>query len=159
MVSLKHSPKQWCIQHKIDPMVYFAWLGMKQRCNNPHNPAYPNYGGRGIKVCKRWENEFRNFEIDMGPHPGRGWSLERKNNNGNYTSRNCIWATRTIQNRNSRHVRLTVRDIKQIRKLFRPGMGSGNNRGGLTLAAIAKRLGVSIGAVAHVAYGRHWIDG
>jgi hypothetical protein len=128
---------------------------MRQRCNNPNNPAYSNYGGRDIKVCKRWD-EFRNFEADMGPHPGKGWSLERKNNDGNYKSRNCVWADRKTQNRNSRRVRLTPRMVAQVKKMFRPGMGQGNNRGGLTLAAIAQRFGVSTGAVAHVVYGRHW---
>ena len=73
---------------------------MRKRCNNPRTPRYPDYGGRGIKVCKRWD-KFDNFLADMGSRPP-GMSLDRKNNNGNYTPRNCQWASSAEQSRNSR---------------------------------------------------------
>jgi hypothetical protein len=73
---------------------------MKQRCTNPNNPKYPRYGARGISVCERWANSFDNFLADMKERPGSGFSIERKNNDGNYEPGNCIWAARKTQQRN-----------------------------------------------------------
>ncbi len=56
-----------------------SWVGMHQRCNNPNNPRYAGYGGRGIKVCEGW-NRFENFYADMGPSPSPKHSIDRINN-------------------------------------------------------------------------------
>jgi len=79
---------------------YHSWSSMKGRCNNPNNPAFVNYGGRGITVCKEW-NSFETFLADMGPCP-IGYSIERINNNLGYNPQNCIWATPKTQNLNKR---------------------------------------------------------
>lgn len=84
--------------------IYNRWNAMLTRCNNPKNSHYKDYGGRGIKVCKKWK-QFVNFLADMGM-PQRGMTLERKNNNQGYNKRNCCWATRTAQARNSRKNRM-----------------------------------------------------
>lgn len=77
-----------------------AWIRMKQRCYNPKDRKYPRYGARGITVCKRWRNSFDAFWADMGPRPSAKHSINRIDNDGNYTPNNCSWALPTAQVRN-----------------------------------------------------------
>lgn len=84
--------------------TYRTWTGMLARCRNPEDPGWRDYGGRGIRVCARWLR-FENFLADMGRRP-RGRTLDRCDVNGNYTPRNCCWATAKQQNRNTRRNRL-----------------------------------------------------
>jgi hypothetical protein len=79
--------------------IYYAWAAMIQRCENPKNKWYHRYGGRGIKVCEAWRNDFRAFYADMGDKPD-GLELDRKDNNGDYSKENCQWSTRSEQVRN-----------------------------------------------------------
>jgi hypothetical protein len=84
---------------------YRAWVNMIRRCESTGHISYPDYGGRDIHVCPRWRNDFPAFLADVGQRPGRGYSLDRKNNNGHYELGNVKWSTRTEQNRNRRITR------------------------------------------------------
>jgi hypothetical protein len=85
-----------------------AWVNMLRRCGDPRSIEYPHYGARSIRVCERWR-VFENFLADMGPRPAASMSLDREDNDGDYTPSNCRWATRKTQQRNtSRTVMLTL---------------------------------------------------
>lgn len=81
---------------------YICWLAIKARCGNPKQPNWRWYGGRGIRVCKRWLGSFEAFLEDMGPKPPRH-SIERIDNDGDYEPRNCRWATHAEQMKNKKH--------------------------------------------------------
>ncbi|AFN39083.1 HNH endonuclease [Burkholderia phage BcepMigl] len=88
--------------------LYKTWTAMKQRCENPNARGYDDYGGRGIRVCERWQT-FENFLADMGERP-EGMTLDRfPGVNGNYEPGNCRWATKAEQSRNTRvNISITI---------------------------------------------------
>lgn len=81
--------------------LYRVWLAMHQRCGNPRDSSFRNYGARGIAVCERWAT-FENFFADMGERPPNT-SIDRRDNDKGYSPDNCRWATRTVQNTNRRN--------------------------------------------------------
>jgi len=92
---------------------YRSWLAMRRRCLNPRVKEYPSYGGRGIKICKRWD-DYRFFLLDMGRRPSPKHSLERIDVNRGYTPSNCKWATNLEQQRNRRGTMYVVYKKKRV---------------------------------------------
>ena len=99
--------------------LYKIWSSMKTRCYNPNAKNYPDYGGRGIKICERWKNSFKNFLEDVGERPtDRGkLSLDRKNVNGDYEPNNVKWATYSEQRKNTRKMRVLQSEVDRLRSL------------------------------------------
>lgn len=94
--------------------VYHVWRAMKQRCYNPNDKGWKNYGGRGIKVCERWQT-YGSFRDDMGERPA-GASVERRDVNGDYCPENCYWSDRTTQSVNRRLSSVNTSGLRGIHR-------------------------------------------
>lgn len=94
--------------------LYSTWRSMLDRCKNPNTPSYKHYGGRGIKVCERWQNSFLAFVADMGLKPTWKHSIDRKDVDGHYEPDNCRWATTLEQANNKRPVTHGLTDQQLI---------------------------------------------
>ena len=94
--------------HKTNTKLYYVWKGMKQRCYNPNNKYYYNYGGRGITICDKWKNDFEEFYewaikngyVENALH--KSCTIDRINNTGNYEPNNCRWVDMKTQSNNRR---------------------------------------------------------
>ncbi len=119
---------------------YKTWQSMIQRCRNPRIKGYHRWGGRGISVCKRWQNSFQNFLDDMGVRPPGAMSIDRIDNDGHYEPGNTRWASRQIQNQNSCRTRLSLSAVRTIRVLYAAG---------LRPKKLAQEFGVTQGAICY----------
>lgn len=126
---------------------YNCWRNMKQRCLNVNNTSWHRYGGRGIKICKRWVNSFENFIKDMGSPPSVKHQIDRINNNGNYIPNNCRWVTLTENTRNREGQKLDMEKVSRIRARF-------SNKE--TKKSLAKEYGVSTSHIQRIIQGIKW---
>lgn len=126
--------------------TYTCWLSMIQRCCNPKNRRYKDYGGRGIAVCGEWK-DFTNFLSDMGERPN-GKSIDRIDVNGNYEPSNCRWATTKEQQNNLRNNRkvdykgttLTITELAEIFDIDRYVLYARLKRAGWDVEKIEHKL-------------------
>ena len=88
--------------YNVNSPEYSAWAAMKNRTTNTNNRSFHRYGYRGIKVCESWSNSFENFIKDMGQKPTKNHSIDRIDNDSDYTPQNCRWATKKEQSNNTR---------------------------------------------------------
>lgn len=94
-------------RNSISP-EYRTWLGMKRRCGDTNYKDYPNWGGRGIRVCGRWDESFEAFLSDMGARPSTQHSIDRIDPNLDYAPDNCRWATATEQGAENKRSNIAV---------------------------------------------------
>ncbi len=100
----------WPRKHGMrETRLYNIWCGMKRRCLNKSDAAYPRYGGRGITICEEWIESFEPFMVwAMANGYDKKLTIDRKDNDKGYTPENCRWATYAQQNRNySKNPRVT----------------------------------------------------
>jgi hypothetical protein len=106
---------------------YRTWCAIVWRCENPKASSFSRYGGRGIAVCPQWRHDFEQFLLDMGPCPP-GYSIDRVNNNGNYEPKNCVWASRKTQGRNTNKVApIEIGGERFSLRTFAEGIGIGRD--------------------------------
>lgn len=125
---------------------YYTWRAMRQRCENPNNKSYSNYGARGIEVCEQWRS-FDGFFADMGRRPSPLHTLDRINGDLGYGPGNCRWTTREVQGRNTRSVLVNETAVCLMRHMRRRGE---------KLSDIGYAFGVGEGFVCDVVKERKW---
>lgn len=103
----ENAKKLYSTVRQNDKRLYAVWNGIKQRCTNPNNNAYHNYGGREIKICNEWANNYKSF-YDWAISAGykKGKEIDRIDNDGNYEPDNCRFVDKETQANNKRNVRL-----------------------------------------------------
>lgn len=100
--------------HASGTPLYQTWRGMIERCENPESSQFHLYGGRGIKVCRRWRESFEAFRDDMGPKPTIAHQIDRIDNSRDYEPGNCRWATPRENSANTRRNVVLEHDGKRL---------------------------------------------
>lgn len=128
--------------------LHQVWTAMRQRCINPNDQSYHNYGGRGITVCEEWAKSFVAFyEWSMANGYAKGLQIDRTNNDGNYEPSNGRWVTPVVNARNRRGVKLDETDVMEIKYMLHRGYP---NR------TIAELFDVHDNTIWSIKFGHHW---
>lgn len=127
--------------------LHRLWLALRNRCNNPKTPDFKYYGGRGVTVCARWD-QFTNFADDVGPHPGKGMTLDRIDTNKGYEPGNVRWATRETQARNRNYCKVDMPTANEIRKRY--------SQGNIKQTDLADEFGVSQTLISKIILRKAW---
>lgn len=114
--------------------IYSIWNAMIQRCYNPKNKSFHNYGGRGIKVCDEWKQSFYSFYLNIGNRPSAKHTLDRINNDGNYEPTNVKWSLPHEQANNTRANHWLEFDGKKIT------MAQASKKFGISYSKLKKRI-------------------
>jgi DNA-binding transcriptional regulator YiaG len=122
---------------------------MTNRCYNPNDRSFKHYGGRGIKICEEWRNDYRLFEIwALKNGYKKGLQIDRKNNDGDYEPGNCKFSTSTENNRNKRNTIMNQESVKKLRQI--------RQKTNYTQKQIAKMFGISTSLVRDIVSGKLW---
>jgi hypothetical protein len=124
---------------------------MLDRCENPKNDRFSRYGGRGITVCAEWHdwNAFREWAYANGY--SKGLTIDRVDNDGNYSPENCVWATRRQNNRHTSRIKLSASKVADIRaRLIDCKWGDGKK--------LAGEYGVGMDTISDIKHNRMWRD-
>ena len=147
-----HSKSCGCLSRKHGgrrDRLYRVWCGMKDRCYNPKHKDYPRYGGRGIRVCPEWENNYITFRSWALAHGARkGLQLDRRNNDGHYEPDNCHFVTPAENVRNSTTTKLRPVDVINIRHLDEIKL--------MSQKTLAKLFGVSRAHINNIVNRKCW---
>ena len=127
-----------------------AWASMKNRCHKPNGQDYHYNAPRGIVVCDEWRNSFKAFLHDMGRAPSPAHTVDRIDNDGNYDSGNCRWATRKTQARNRNYVKMSLAGAEQIRNLYA--------KGNIRQVDLAKQFNVSQRTISLIVRRETWVN-
>jgi len=141
----KESDRQWHGQSGNKSSTYRSWLMMWNRCRNKKAIDYRYYGGRGIKVAKRWFY-YLNFLSDMGEKP-KGFTLGRIDESKGYSKSNCEWQSRKTQSQSRRYCVLNMKKVKQARALYEKGW---------TQKQLAEKFRTGKTTMAYAVAGRTW---
>ena len=128
--------------------VYGLWCGIKGRCFNKKNPAYKNYGYRGISMCREWADSYLLFkEWCLSNGYKEGLEIDREDNDKGYSPDNCRFVTRAVNARNKRQNKLTLQDAIDIQLLISKKQ---------SLSSISRKYKVGRTTIDHIRTGKNW---
>ena len=128
--------------------LYKVWDAMKQRCSNKNHHAFPNYGGRGITVCREWGQypEFRDWA--RTENYKEGLFIDRIDNLKGYKPSNCRFVTASDSGKNGRYIKLTVDKVNNIRKSYKLGK--------VTMLSLSKEYEVCLSQIWRIIHNLDW---